>query len=433
MAQPPAAPQAAIRAQLEARVQHSPADATAWRLLGKLRRQAGDVAGAADALRRAAQLDPESAAAQFDLAQALLASDQPQAAVAYFERVVELAPESDYGRQAQAQLTRLRPQNDSQVKQAGYEIKRFERAEIAERIIGRDREELPGGTYEPLSPWSLRLESGFLYNTNVALSPTNRELDPNPRESFQAFLNPEIEYSLVDTGPWRLGPAFTGYFTANESDFDDLNLESYQPGAFVEHTVALDEGVLVPRVQYDYTLDRFGGVDFGQRHAMSVSMHHLHPWIDRLLYWTTDHTDFADDGATPELSSRDGWTHTVGLEHTLHLAALDVGLGIELQRADVQGRDFRYNGIGISGDVGICLCDGLKLLLTGGIGYRDYPDAEIDPSRNELFWHAASELRWQLTEHWSASLTASYERFDSENELFTADRFVGGVTTALEF
>ena len=62
-----------------------------------------------------------------------------------------------------------------------------------------------------------------------------------------------------------------------------------------------------------------------------------------------------------------------------------------------------------------------------------YPDAELDPSRNELLWHAATELRWQITEHWSASLTATYDRFDSNNELFSADRFVGGITTALEF
>jgi hypothetical protein len=45
----------------------------------------------------------------------------------------------------------------------------------------------------------------------------------------------------------------------------------------------------------------------------------------------------------------------------------------------------------------------------------------------------ATELRWQITACWSASLTGSYDRFDSDNELFAADRFVGGVTTVVEF
>src|SRR5262249_12816605 len=160
------------------------------------------------------------------------------------------------------------------------------------------------------------LESGLLYNTNVALSPTNRELDPNSHASFQAFLNPELEYSLIDAQGWRLGPMFTGYFTANEHDFDDLNLASYQPGAFIEYAMAMGDGVLVPRVDYDYTLDRFGGSDFGQRHALTFSLSHLHAELDRVLYWTIDYTNLIDDGQTPELSSRDGWTYTLGLSHT---------------------------------------------------------------------------------------------------------------------
>ncbi len=414
-------------------MQRAPADATGWRLLGKLRLQAGDSAGAADALRRATQLDPQSAAAHYDLAQALQGLGQSQAAVRHYEQARKLAPESDYGRQAQAQLGQWGHAADVlPIRQVGYEIKRFERSGLVDRL-DRDDADSRHDPDDPLPPWSVRLESGLLYNTNVALSPTNRELDPNPRESFQTFLNPELDYALIDAQGWRLGPRFTGYFTANEGQFDDLNLESYQPGAFVEYAVALGAGLLVPRVDYDYTVDRFGGVHFGGQHALGLSFTHLGAWLDHVLYSIIDHTDFADDGTAPELSSRDGWAYTLGLSQTLHTGALEFGLGIELQRANVDGSDYRYHSVGLNGDVAIWLTDGLRLRLEGGTGYRDYFDAQIEPSRNEFLWHAATELRLQITTHWSASLTASYNRFDSDNELFTADRFVGGMTTAIEF
>jgi len=433
IAESPAASHEALRSRLEAHVQHCPNDPAAWRMLGKLRARAGDLPAAAEALSRATQLDPERAAAHYDLAGVLEQLGQLQAAADGYEKAHQLAPESDYGRQALERLNHLRPSAGSPIKQAGYEIKRFERSAFAERILEDDADPRAPGAEEPPSAWSLRLEGGLLYNTNVAFSPTNRELDPNPRESFQAFLNPDLTYSLLDACGWRAGPQFAGYFTANESDFEDLNLQSYQPGAFLEYALPWSGSILLPRAQYDYTLDRFGGAEFGQRHAMTLSVHYVDAWLDRLVYWTTDHTDFADDGQDPELSSRDGWTHTLGLSHTLHCAELDLGLGIEIQHAEVVGLDHRYNGIGLSADAGLLLTDGLKLLLDGGVGYRDYFDSDIDPSRNELLWHAAISLRWQITQHWSTSLVASYERFDSRNELFAADRFVGGLTSALEF
>src|SRR5262245_21843650 len=135
VAQGPVDTRTAIRAQLEARVQRAPGDAAGWRLLGKLRWQAGDARGAADALQWATQLDPESAAAHFDLVQALAGLGQAEAAAAHLDCVLKLAPQSDYGRQAQARLTELRPDADgSSVQQVGYQIKRFERSSIPQRV-----------------------------------------------------------------------------------------------------------------------------------------------------------------------------------------------------------------------------------------------------------------------------------------------------------
>jgi tetratricopeptide (TPR) repeat protein len=433
-AQAPPDPAVIFQAQLEARVARSPGDATSWRLLGKWRLQRGDRQGAQDALLRAVQLDPGNPAARFCLAQALLALGRSDEAVAHLKEVLALAPQSEYAQQAQAHLAQLLPpEQASRVVQASYEIKQFDGADVPKLLADR-----PLPLDDSPWPWNIHVESGALYNTNVALSPLRRDLDAKPRESFQGFFNTSLEYALWDGGGWRVGPAFTGYFSANEGDFQAFNLQSYQPGAFLEYATLLgDDRVLVPRVQYDYTLDRLGDLTFGQRHALGVSLaDYARSGGFRIVYWTIDFTDFVNDGQSPPLTSRDGWTNTLGLSRTFEPALDCVNsfrLGAEVQRADTEGRDHRYNGVAINGDIELPLWSGASLRLEGGLGYRDYPDFDLSPPRNEFIWQAGLRCRQQLTDHWSLSLVVNYQRFDSENEAYAADRYVGGLVTTVEF
>jgi tetratricopeptide (TPR) repeat protein len=423
---------------LEARTLQFPNDPSAWRLLGKVRLQGGDFLGAQQALSRALELDPANPAAHFDLGQALLSLGNPTAAANEFQAVVDLAPDSHYAQQARGRLLQLPPPttarsqaiSDPNVVQAGYEIKHFDRSPLVEAL-----KDQPWTGDEP-GRLSFQLESGVLFNTNLSLAPTSRELAPETPDSFQGFLNPALEYALLDTGEWRAGPVFTGYFTLNEGRFSDLNLESYQPGVFLERTFVSEGGIFVPRLQYDYTYDRFGRVTLAERHAITLSATAYHnEGSVSLLYWTLDYTDFADDGDTPDVTSRDGLTNTLGLGHSLRLEGFfkSIGAGIELQRADVEGDDFKYNGIALNLDAEIPLGCCFFLDLEAGWGYRDYPDFTLTPSRNEHIWHAGCRLRLQATDNWSVSAVFNYDRFDSENELFAADRYVGGLITTLAY
>jgi len=294
---------------LKRRVAERPGDASAWRLLGHWHLGRGEAEEALGSLDRAVALDPKSVAAQLDRAKALIAMGRAELAREPLAVVLDLAPESEHGLEAGALMTTLPPGGDGPVKRASYEVRRFDgttpedRDPIEKQQFGRL---LDGGTLtppvgpQPLPRYSLTLETGVLYDTNVALSPSSRELSPGNLKSAQAFFAPELEYRVFNTPTWRAGATFGGNFTVNEDHVRQFNLQSFRPGAFLERDVLWGETLLVPRLQYDFGYDLFDFDPFATRHSLTGSVIAIEPtghtWLASL---SGDVTDFQDDGSTP--------------------------------------------------------------------------------------------------------------------------------------
>ena len=419
-----------VDAAVRTRLAGDPEDATAWRLLSRLRLKAGDLDGARAAIERSLALNPASAAAHFDYGSVLAAAGELTHAAAQFHRCLTLAPDSEYAAEARQLLADLpEPPGTSEVVQAGYEIRRFDGSERGERP--EDVARLP---IEPEQSLFLRLETGVLYNTNVALAPTQRDLPAGQRESWQGFTAPALEYRWLCGDAWTAGPTFRGYFNLNEGPFRSLSLQSYQPGFFVERAIGGDTYDLVPRLQYDFTHDEFDGLTFGQRHAVTASgSTYWHNGEFSLAYVSINHSDFVDDGFFPSWTSRDGWTWAAGASHTFFPGALPLRGGVDVEHADTDGSDFRYYGVSLYGETVITFDETLWLILQGGWGYRDYPDFELDPSRNEHIWRAAARLEKRLSPQWIVAAITSLDRFESRNAAFDAERTLGGLVTIFEY
>lgn len=424
-----------MRDYLQAQVTAHPEDGSAWRLLGRLDRKQNRNEQAQAAFQRAVALEPESAAAQFDLAEMLMQLNRGEAAAAHFAEVVRLAPDSTYAAEARTYLAQLPHAAEQQeIQPAGFEIKRFDSAKTVQDDLRRRERE---SNVPTTRPYSLRLQTGAVYNTNVGLAPISRDLFPGSRASAQVYLEPELEYRLVDHSDWRAGPTLRGYFNLNEGGFREFNLQSYQPGFFVERSVSLGERIIVPRWDYEFSHDEFDGDTFGNRHALTASV--LTLWSDRQAssaFWAIDHTDFADDGVLPSVTSPDGWTNTLGVSHTLfadrrHLRSLSAG--VDLQRADTRGTNFSYNGIALYAAADVPLAERWSLWLHGGWGFRDYFDFEFSPSRNEHVWQAGAEVRRRISDRLTAAVVFHFDRFDSRNRLFDAERVVSGLELTFEY
>jgi len=417
--QPP--PADSLEVTIRRRVAERPDDAVSWRLLGKLLLDRGDAEGALDALERSTRLDPDAASAQYDLAQALLRMNRRDEAADHLNRAVALAPESDYATWAAAQLADLAP------------------AQPAGGAPNLPETRQPGYLrYLDISPdcCNVRFELGALYNSNVELAPISRELSSSDRDSFQGYFVPDVAYWAPVSESGKFGALFAGYFTLNEPSADQFNLEHYQPGIFLERSVATSWGELAPRIEYDFSFDAFGGETLGTRHSVETSLLAV---TDNACAWLGSFdlgfTDFRDDGTDASFTSLDGWTYTLRLAaaRPVVLWPGTIEIGGNLQWADVEGSTFRYRGVFVYGRSDTPLPWGCDLGVQLGWGYRDYYDFELTPSRNENVWHASTELRKTITENWSISGIFTYDKFDSGNELFRADRFTTGLFTTLRY
>jgi hypothetical protein len=410
-----------LEVSIRRRVAERPDDAVSWRLLGKLLLDRGDVEGAIHALERSTRLDPDAAAAQFDLAQALIRANRRDEAADHLNRAVALAPGSDYATWATVQLADMTPTQPT-------------------RGAPHLPETRSAGTlwFLELGPdcYRVRFELGALYNSNVELAPISRELSTSQRDSFQGYFVPDIAYWVPVGESGKIGALFGGSFTLNEPSSDQFNLEHYQPGIFLEKSVAMSWGELVPRIEYDFSFDAFGGETLGTRHGVATSLLGV---TDEARVWLgsfdVGYTDFRNDGTDASFTSLDGWTYTLRFAgaRPVELWPGTIELGGNLQWTDVEGSTYRYHGVFVYGRSDTPLPWECSLGVQLGWGYRDYYDFELTPSRNENVWHASTELRKMINEHWSVSGIFTYDKFDSANEQFRADRFTTGLFTTLRY
>jgi len=417
---------------LEAKLAREPNHADTWRLLGQVKFRQGDKAGALAAVERALSLDPASAAAHFEMGR-MIEKQRPRAAAAHFQEVVRLAPESDYAKQA-SERPRFLPNSapaiaDDQVTPAGYDVRTFDGSDELEDQIDR----FDAAASEAPSAQTFRMESGALYNTNVLLTPTSRELAANELASYQGFINPELEQKLFARGGFSTGLVAKGYFSFNENEFSDFNLQSYQGGAFAQRAAPWGDWTLLNRADYLYTLDQFDGHTFGERHSVTVSTSLVSPGGNvSFMYYSFQDAAFETATATPEIDSLDGPSHTLGLSHSFfvdrwYMKTFDIGF--DLEAADTEGADFRYRGGSLFAASTIPLPGPLSLALEGGWGYREYYDFTGSPSRNESLPRAKARLNWRLSDQWSIAGVFNYQAFDSDNPAFNSDRWVSGIVT----
>lgn len=420
-----------IEQQLAERVRQNPADAGAWRLLGKARLQRGDGLGALEALRTSIELDDRSAAAWLDYGRVLKEFDQSALAVDAFHRVKDLAPATQYAQDAQESLASMAAA--SEVQTASYDIRSFDGSNTLPQVVGPD----PSFWSTVEEDFRIRLEMGAQYNSNVSMAPSSRELQNGTPASAQGNASLLVQWYAVDTGTLRIGPSFDSDFTLNEHHVDNLNLQSYRPGAFINWTTMAGGYELKPRIAYTFTHDEFGGSTFGNRHTMAASLGTVWmPGQTSTLYYSLDQNNVLNDGIDPDISSQDGWSNTVGVLHDVIRKESQFRLfrlGADYSYVDTTGSTYRFQGVSLYTQGNYLVAPKLMLTLKGGWAYRDYYDFTFTPSRNTNILRGSAELRRYFDHGLSTALFVGYDRFLSDNEQYDTDRFQTGAVLTWEY
>ncbi len=418
---------------LQQRVADRPDDAVGWRLLAAVYERQGQLPEAREAYSNAVQYDPENAAAQCGLGRVLVALGEAEAAARHLHEAVFLAPGSTYAEQSQELIDRL-PEHLGQAGDAAsgtaedsalIQPVNF----VTDWLKGAALAESAVAAVQPTKLF-FSMDVGLQFNSNVELAPISRQLSPLEDGSFQTFLAPDVEYAVIDNSDWRLATNFYGFFNFNEGHLNTYNLEHYEPGVSLERFMLWDDLPLVPRIGYNYSYDAFQGERFGVRHAFVGSLTALlADGHSCLTYLQVDQTNFADDGFDPSITSLDGWSYTFGGGYVADVGWSHLDLirsGVDLQLADLDGSSYRYQGVMLYVSAEMPLWWRCLAVIDLGWGYRDFPDFEFSPSRNENVWHAGIDLERPITDRWSLTVSFKYDRFASKNELFDADRYVAG-------
>jgi hypothetical protein len=422
-----------ILQRLQNRVAERSDDAVGWRLLGAVYERHGELTSARDAYGNAVRFDPENAAAHCGLGRVLVSLGDAAAAAPHLQEAVWIAPDSHYAQEAQTLIDNLGLTRDGSSGDEGAAANdslfiqpvNFVTDWLKGPALTEDT-----GLPDQTSALAFSVDMGLQFNSNVELTPISRQLSPLEDGSFQAFLAPDVEYAIIDNSYWRLASQFYGFFNFNEGHLNSYNLEHYEPGVSLERYVLWHDMQLVPHLGYNYSYDAFQGQRYGVRHAVVGSLTALldggQSW---LAYLQVDQTNFADDGLEPSITSLDGWSYTFGGSYATDVAWSHVDLiraGVDLQLADLDGSSYSYQGFMLYVSTEIPILWRCLAVIDLGWGYRDFPDFEFSPSRNENIWHFGIDLERPLSERWSITGSLEYDRFASRNELFDADRYVAG-------
>ncbi len=140
---------------------------------GRLRMQNSDLTGALNALRTSIDVDPLSAAAFADFATVSRELGDEAEAAGALQRVIELAPESEYAAAARVALAQM---TASGVVPVSYEVRTFDGSNDAPLIRDpRDEEETDSFFQTLKKDLDLRIDLGAQYNDNVSMLPSSRE------------------------------------------------------------------------------------------------------------------------------------------------------------------------------------------------------------------------------------------------------------------
>jgi tetratricopeptide (TPR) repeat protein len=445
-AEEPARGGEAMLEALRRKVQLAPEHSESWRLLGRLHRKRGEGPDALFCFSRAVQLDPENAAAQFDLAEILVQQGRGEEAGTHYRMVFEVAPGSSYARDVPREFAAVSasergveskskfpeissPSSGAKVAPASWEIQTFDGEAEAERELNRRSPPID----IPDQRVRLFIEAGSTWDSNVTLTPISRELIDSDAAAFKGFLSPEGEWIAYSSDGWRSGPLARGYFSVNEGNYSDYDLASFQPGAFLERDGLWFGRDVTTRLDYVYSLDLLGGERFGDRHAMTLSATALREDGDVIYaYATGAYSDFDDDGADPAADSLDGPAVTAGITRFFRTGGSRVptfSLGVDTSLVKTDGTDFRYVGASVRGGLTWQIAERWQFTPDAGLGFRDYFDDSSAPARCDLVGRLGGKLRWRWTETLSVSAVCNWNRFLSNDEDFDSERLEAGLVT----
>lgn len=471
----------AARAHFEAVIDENPNDASALQFLGLIENKQGNKDGAIDYFERAVLADPEDVEIRFALGVALLHVDRADQAGIEFDRVLAVEPDNgqaefyagvaDYRRQAYAQTVKHMKAAislDSSLRMhSRYYIG------LAEVFMGNldastsafaDAASLSpsdplaisadqlGKSIQPESRWwGLDAGLGLEYDSNptsvgavsVFVAGSVDTIELKPKDNVLGSLSLNTYYDLIDSSSATARIGYSGYINEHTEteEVDQLTHVLWTDLGWSEGDFRF--GVRVDVSTTDLDLDE----DFREMRRVAPSVTYVSSdfGVTQLLY---QYHDF--DYRIPLASELDpdGDLHILGLSQFLYLPApfTYARVGAAYERSETQGDEFDYDGVKISGGLGLELPLDMRAGVLIQYIYRDYSnkstldligsdDVAAAPTnkRTDHIGVLKLDLTVPLDKYLEFAVRGSFSFHDSNVAIFDYNRHVVGTYMTFTF
>ena len=265
--------------------------------------------------------------------------------------------------------------------------------------------------------WSVYVDSGFQYDSNVALDPSGQQLPGSPANPADgaATFGAGGRYDFVDSPRWQAALEYDFYQTVHFR-LHDFNLRSNRVAGTAGYSLVPDvwAGVQAGYQHYVLGVDPYSGAPFVTPFVSLVQG----DWgLTQLVYEHAQVTYLSQ----PFENERDGPTDTASLSQTLYWGSRYFTIGYEFGSERPQSQSFvgnayreRYHQVG----VGVGFSPGWRTTvdLSYLFRYENYPDSAVDfgTNRQDTVNQFSVGLRRPITTYLSAGL-AYYGTFDNSN------------------
>lgn len=389
-----------------------PNDVVVLRIQGVCLMELGRLDEAVATLQRGLEIEPESVACRYYLAQALAYRGSLLEAVKHLEVILAMAPQSEYGKQAGQVL----PEIQSMI--------------------------LAGQAVRDANRYNVYLKIGEEYDDNVAARAETSK-DTSENESWRTtytfygeirYPDQEIDNSSFSLG---LGYALDGSYH-HSSPLDQYDLFANTVNLFIRTTGTLYESPYRLQIQTKYTdtnlsndafsnvIGLFGIVDYQWHQQVSTAI--TGAWSDK---------NYAEDTIYPEYFSRDGDEYRIGLKNNVTVCKnhLILGLDYSYRFNDSDGSQYVLKSHDLTGSVKAALP--WLLQFHGQVAYQehDYPEYVQDPPGrlDDIWTYYISLQRYLWNDQMTVDISFTHTTSSSTQEFAEYDRSVFGIGITMNY
>lgn len=274
-------------------------------------------------------------------------------------------------------------------------------------------------------PWQLQLRGSVSHDTNVPLAATESTFQDERSSTVLGFAA-QGEYRLYRGGPWSFGLTGTAQQTYNaDSRLREFDVTTLAPGVYARRNLRIARRPALLRLGYGARRDWLGGSGYAAAHSASADLGVRPAYateIGAFVGWSA--SDFRDDGALPELTSRDASAYRFGVRATqaFHGNRRAVQGAFGYVKNDADGANFVFRGPSVNVNF-VSQVYG-PWAFSAGVSHMhvEYPNFAVEPRRETRATDYRFVLFGPLTRKLGADLSLTRSRQNSSQAAFEARR-----------